>query len=175
MTNKERDMIEKRICPYCGKEFESSHRTKKFCSADCCNKHYKELGRSKRAAEKVGSTIECEWCGKEFIATSVRSKYCSKECREKAMHQQAKEERLERKKKKSCTICGKPLGEYHSNLYCSKKCAYEATKRRLRENAEIKSIKPKEPKKPKLTISEVCRRAFAEHLSYGEYVKKYGV
>lgn len=167
--------MEIKKCEYCGAEFESKHCLQRFCCPEHQKIWAKERSRSKRAAEKVGTTIECEWCGKEFVATSVRSKYCSKECREKAMHQQAKEERLERKKKKSCTICGKPLGEYHSNLYCSKECAYEATKRRLRENAEIKSIKPKEPKKPKLTISEVCRRAFAEHLSYGEYVKKYGV
>lgn len=171
--------MEIKICPYCGKEFESSHKTKKFCCKECCTKYIQHQGRSKRAAEKVGSTIECEWCGKEFIATSVRSKYCSKECREKAMHQQAKEERLERKKKKSCTICGKPLGEYHSNLYCSKKCAYEATKRRLRENAEInrrmaKSRRSKKTKGPKVPISEVNRIGREEHLSYGEVVAKYG-
>ena len=167
-------MIEKRICPYCGKEFESSHKTKKFCCKECCTKYIQQQGRSKRAAEKVGSAIECEWCGKEFIATSVQSKFCSKQCREFAHHKQAKEERLERKKKKSCTICGKPLGEYHSNLYCSKKCSCEANKRRLRENAEVKSIKPKK-KKPKLSISEICKLAMEEHLSHGEYVKKYGV
>ena len=167
--------MERKNCEYCGAEFEPKHKLQKFCSKDCQVKNGNEQMRSKRAAEKVGKVMNCEYCGKEFVAKTVKSKYCSNECCQKASHEKAKEERLERKKRMKCEECGKPLGEYHSSVYCSKKCCYEATKRRLRERTKDSKPKQRRKKQPKLTIGEICRLAMEEHLTYGQYVEKYGV
>ena len=70
-------------------------------------------------------------------------------------------------------MCGKPIGAYHSRLYCSKKCSYQASKK----NSADRDAKPKavhKPKKPKLSISEINRIGREEHLTYGQVVAKYG-
>lgn len=171
--------MEKIICAYCGKEFEAEGKRRKYCSKECYKKAHKESFRSARAKEKVGKKIKCVVCGKEFIATTVQSKYCSKECARKLLYQKTRAKRLERKSKMSCEICGKPLTEYSSYLYCSKECSLMAKRQMLKENSERnrqmreQAKKSAKPKGPKLSISEICKLALEEHLTYGEYVEKY--
>lgn len=179
MTNKEEEM-EKKICPYCGKEFEPTNFSQKYCSKDCAGRSYREAFKSAAAREKVGKPMKCVLCGKEFIATSVQSKFCSKECQSKHTKSKAKAKRLEMKSKMTCEVCGKPLTEYRSYNYCSKKCMQKAKKLFLKENSDInrQMAKPRRSKKskgPKLSISEICKLAMEEHLSYGQYVEKYGL
>lgn len=173
-------MLEKKICPYCGKEFEPTHFSQKYCSKDCAGRSYREAFKSATAREKVGKPMKCVLCGKEFIATSVQSKFCSKECQSKQTKSKAKAKRLEMKSKMTCEICGKPLTEYRSYDYCSKECMQKAKKLFLKENSDInrRMAKPKRSKKskePKVPISEIVRMGTEEHLSYGEIVKKYGL
>ena len=165
--------MEIKKCEYCGAEFESKHCLQRFCCPEHQKIWAKERSRSKRAAEKVGTTIECEWCGKEFVATTVMSKFCSKQCREFAQYKVAREKRRAEKNKMLCQMCGKPIGAYHSRLYCSKKCSYQASKK----NSADRDTKPKavhKPKKPKVPISEINRIGREEHLTYGQVVAKYG-
>ena len=69
--------------------------------------------------------------------------------------------------KKFCKVCGSELGKYRS-AYCSEECSLIAdNKSKSRIITEKKSVKPK------LSISEICKLALAEHLSYGKYVAKY--
>lgn len=168
--------MSKKICPYCGKEFISDNKQKIYCSKSCQIYINLEKQQKKRAEEKpkVNSIHKCELCGKEFIAKTVNSKYCGEECLIKVTNQRKREKNLKRKANMLCMECGKPIGEYRSSVYCSKKCQYEASKRRLRES-KPKKPKPKRQRKPKLSISEICRLAASEHLTYGQYVEKYGV
>lgn len=172
--------MEKRICAYCGKDFIPTHGRQKYCCKECYDEAHKESFRSARAKEIVGKTMKCEVCGKEFVASTVQSKYCSKECSNKVFYQKARAKRLARKSKMTCEMCGKPLTDYRSYLYCSKECTQKAKRQMLKENSEInrQMAKPKrsaKSKKPVLSISEICKLAMAEHLTYGQYVEKYGV
>lgn len=167
-------MEEKRICLHCGKEFVTANKRQKYCSTKCRIKHVNESQRSIRAAGLKDEIRNCECCGKAFTPKTVKSRFCCNECLQKALRQQQKEERLKRKALMRCEECGKPLGDYHSNRYCSKECSYEANKRKLRESKPAKP-KTKKQTKPKMSFAEVCKRAGAEGLSYGQYVLKYGV
>lgn len=92
-------MIEKRICPKCGKEFEidTSKSNRIYCSRSCANghKHSKETKEklSKQILQKINNgevvgfikpTIKskkyfCKICGKEIIGN--KSRFCSDECK----------------------------------------------------------------------------------------------
>ena len=58
----------KKVCPTCGKEFETSHNSQKYCSQDCWKTTVKKI---------------CEYCGKEFVTTYRNKKTCSPECQKK--------------------------------------------------------------------------------------------
>lgn len=170
--------MEMKICAYCGKEFETEEKRRKYCSKECYEKAHKESFRSARAKEKVGKKIKCVVCGKEFIATTVQSKYCSKECSRKFLYQNARAKRLARKSKIACEICGKPLTEYSSYLYCSKECSLMAKRQLLKENSEInrQMAKPKKSAKskgPKVPLEEVLRLMREENLQYEAIRQKY--
>ena len=69
-------------CKYCGKLFERTHASQKYCSTECStianrertNKNRKKYQKSKET-EKV-----CPYCGKTFIQVGSFRKYCSQEC-----------------------------------------------------------------------------------------------
>ena len=73
-------VLEKRICPVCGKEFAvtSCNRNQKTCSNSCRAKLYNppKFPPEKRI---------CPVCGKEFVVTSrnKKQKTCSNSCRAK--------------------------------------------------------------------------------------------
>ena len=101
-------MLEKRICPKCGKEFEidTSKSNRKFCSRSCANGHK----HSKETKEKISNSINkkiqngdkvgfinnpkfnigklhiCKFCNKEYYPVKTKfghRTYCSLECKEK--------------------------------------------------------------------------------------------
>lgn len=171
---------ETKKCSYCGKDFIPTHSRQKYCCPEHRIQDSNDRAKSKRAASIIGKTMKCVVCGKEFVASTVQSKYCSKECSNKVFYQKARAKRLARKSKATCEVCGKPLTEFRSYLYCSKECSQKAKRQMLKENSEInrQMAKPKrsaKSKKPVLSISEICKLAMAEHLTYGQYVEKYGV
>ena len=71
-------MLKKRICKYCGKEFETE-----YCNKYCCHECLilatkKNLGiknYTKTLLKKV-----CKWCGKEFETVNTKKVYCSSHC-----------------------------------------------------------------------------------------------
>lgn len=92
-------MIEKRICPKCGKEFEIdiNKSNRKYCSRSCANGHKHSIETKEKLSRNIkqkinkGETIGfikpltkskkyfCKICGKEIIDT--KSKFCSCECK----------------------------------------------------------------------------------------------
>lgn len=107
----------KRICEFCGKEFEiwSSELKRKgrgrFCSKTC----YDDSRRVK---------VVCELCGKEFtakqsIVAKGKVRFCSKEC---------KDESQRNKVRRVCDFCGKEFEAVPSHVkrgegkFCSRKC-----------------------------------------------------
>lgn len=72
---------------------------------------------------------------------------------------------------KECSICHrifKSTNERH--IYCSHKCLQEAKNEQRRNKIKIRPIASQSE-----FIEEINRKALAEHLSYGQYVAKYGI
>ena len=74
------------------------------------------------------------------------------------------------KKSKECENCGKSIVPTNTrSLYCCQKCREESRKL-LKAQREKKGRT-----KCNMTVSEINERARAEHLSYGQFVGKYGI
>ena len=79
-----------KTCKRCGKEFETVHRGRRYCSDDCRDNAAEEqrkkskLARGKKYVEKKPiSARECEWCGEAFTPTCEWQLYCCVDCRKK--------------------------------------------------------------------------------------------
>lgn len=80
-TWKNREKREKqvlhKVCPRCGREFETDNSQRVYCSNQCKNKvAQKEFHQRHKAV----LTITCAICGKKFTSTDGRRKCCSSEC-----------------------------------------------------------------------------------------------
>lgn len=95
-------------------------------------------------------------------------------------------------KPKICTICGSEYVPHNSNQrYCGPACRKQgdlARQRRYNASAKMRTVDEKIDRKIEvgiakrerrmnagLSISEISRRAAEAHMTYGEYVFKYGV
>lgn len=78
----------KKVCEYCGVEFETTIKHKKYCSYICADFRNRELVRNRKVVA-IKEGLECEriivrkclYCRKEFEVTDGRQKYCSEKCK----------------------------------------------------------------------------------------------
>lgn len=61
-------------CQYCGKDFNSYQKLRKYCSQDCSMKAGRQAYVDRHTYHKI-----CPGCGKNFIARGIQ-KYCSNSC-----------------------------------------------------------------------------------------------
>ena len=105
-------------CAHCGKEFERTRTTQKFCSAECrlsSHKPAKDAG----GQDAIGEKHVCEHCGKEFISASSTVVYCSRRCKEQAKKKRDKEEI-----KRACLTCGEEfVPKQARSQFCCRECA----------------------------------------------------
>lgn len=105
------------ICLNCSVNFETTNKSKKYCSIKCCNEYNKKNRKDPRAKNRKK---QCQYCNKEFIDNTKfnKLKYCSKKCHELWMKENPRHTKI-------CPVCGK---EYKSNRkeqkYCSKECTF---------------------------------------------------
>lgn len=78
-------------CAVCGKEFATTKKTRRWCSAECCTVYKQKwreshicrdahpLGERRTQEPKYRKT--CIQCGKLFDTASSRALLCSKDCR----------------------------------------------------------------------------------------------
>ena len=170
MGSQRQKMLTERKCEFCGKDYMPIMVNQRYCSKDC---RLEADRQAKIEARKITQTKECEWCGKEFMPNTKGRKYCSNECAKEAQYIACKEFAIRNKKRKKCEVCGNILIGKHFK-YCSQGCREEAERQRKAEAQEIKA-KKRRSRKPKLSIGEICKRAAEEHLTYGQYVLKYGL
>lgn len=103
-------------CPTCGKEFETTNTTKKYCSYEC--KVAAFLKRSKEEHQPVEKS--CPNCGKKFVPNVGKQECCSGKCSEEYG-------RLKRFGKRKCEFCGVEFVPHHADgKYCSYKCSAAA-------------------------------------------------
>lgn len=63
----------KKICAFCGKEFNTYDAKIKYCSQSCAS-------QASNAKRKKDRTKTCEFCGQKFVANKSRQRFCSKSC-----------------------------------------------------------------------------------------------
>ena len=74
-----------------------------------------------------------------------------------------------------CSECGNEFTAHHKGCKtCSPECANARIKRLKHERSAKTKIVKKNIHKPK-TLSRIAAEARAEHMTYGQYVAKYGV
>ena len=77
------EIIKKKICPHCGKEFTPTSNRQIFCTKECCNQARQDKVKADREAEKGDHYYrqrKCEVCGKLYWPTHSQQKFCSDEC-----------------------------------------------------------------------------------------------
>ena len=62
-----------KVCPKCGKVFNSTHGNQKFCSKNCAVKYHQPFYNLEE--------IICPVCGKSFLPKVTWQVYCSPNCR----------------------------------------------------------------------------------------------
>lgn len=74
-----------RMCAWCGKEFETTIKSKKYCCTDCCYQGNLKLKRQQWAEMYVAQTAVCKECGKSFqtVCGDTHTVFCCKSCSEK--------------------------------------------------------------------------------------------
>jgi len=138
-----------KACKECSKPFESTIRSKLYCSLACQKAHgkriYREKARNRKYAERglvPGQTL-CKECGCIFEFKHNGTKYCSIRCREightkivqaNAIKQAQLSKEKRRNRVRECCQCGKVFSPSYSEKYCSDEC---------RKNGVKKSIKRK--------------------------------
>lgn len=75
-----------KICPYCGKKFETDRKIKKFCCTKCQVNYNNQIIKEKRANKKK----HCRYCGKEF-SQKWNEQYCSEKCRIQARREKERQ------------------------------------------------------------------------------------
>ncbi len=118
---------------------------------------------------------KCVICGEPLDGYRNR-KYCSKECAAQARRESQKRAVKERGGCNigdiiTCPTCGKNF-RYSSGRkkYCSVECKEKAGKMGIGKKSR------RSPRRKRVrTLSEILRAARKEHLSYWEYVNKYGL
>lgn len=80
------EIIVKKVCPHCGKEFVPTSNRQVFCSKECNYQARQAEKKAEREAERGDHYYRkrvCEVCGKEYWPTHSQQKVCSEECRKK--------------------------------------------------------------------------------------------
>lgn len=151
------EIIFKRTCPVCGKEFETAKLRKTYCSIDC-RKIQQRKDRWNRKDRKSGPGMPCEYCGATIPEDrNGRTKYCSDRCKEKMILQRRAEKRRAARPvfHKECKYCKKPFEtEFSFQVYCSDQCQQRAHYERKRLSKEI------ELSKMKKKVCPVCGKEF---------------
>lgn len=77
------EIVKKKVCPHCGKEFIPTSNRQIFCTKECCNQARQDKVKANRVAEKGDHYYrqrKCEVCGKLYWPTHSQQKFCSDEC-----------------------------------------------------------------------------------------------
>lgn len=118
-------------CPACGKDYEPTFATQKYCSREC-----------RSEGQRKTETRICLTCNRPFEARpSAQKKYCCADC----FHNR---DQTNNKKKYPiciCTVCGKSFERKRkesTGKYCSRACSDKADKSAPRRQPRIAKICP---------------------------------
>lgn len=101
------EIVKKKICPHCGKEFVMISNRQIFCSKECWKQSRQDQKQADREAERGNHYYrkrKCAVCGKEYWPTHSQQKFCSDEC-QKVNHNKVSLEFYHKKKEKEKQKC----------------------------------------------------------------------
>ena len=78
------EIVKKKVCPHCGKEFIPASNRQIFCTKECCNQARQDKVKADRVAEKGDHYYrqrQCEVCGSIYWPTHSQQKFCSEKCK----------------------------------------------------------------------------------------------
>ena len=78
------EIVKKKVCPHCGKEFIPTSNRQIFCTKECCNQARQDKVKADRVAEKGDHYYrqrQCEVCGSIYWPTHSQQKFCSEKCK----------------------------------------------------------------------------------------------
>ena len=78
------EIVKKKVCPHCGKEFTLASNRQIFCTKECCNQERQDKVKADRVAEKGDHYYrqrQCEVCGSIYWPTHSQQKFCSEKCK----------------------------------------------------------------------------------------------
>ena len=117
---------------------------------------------------KLGEIVECgnEGCNNKFIRKNSMEKYCCDECKKEAINRKRKERRHTKSSFtpgiNKCALCGQEFWQKSTrNIYCSRKCSRNASKKRIA--SEI-IIRQKAKKQNHIMSKEIFARKLSNDL-----------
>jgi hypothetical protein len=118
--------VEKIKCLACGKESLFSKREKrKFCNRSCAASY----NNNKRAIFKLVNCFDCDIQYKVLASNNNKHIYCDKCKIHNKKIRVPKKDNIKSKKDFFCKQCNKPYKKILNNLYCSKECKIQSTKK----------------------------------------------
>ncbi|HBG1964574.1 Recombinase [Clostridioides difficile] len=78
------EIVKKKVCPHCGKEFTPASNRQIFCTKECCNQARQDKVKADRETEKGDHYYrqrQCEVCGSIYWPTHSQQKFCSEKCK----------------------------------------------------------------------------------------------
>lgn len=100
------EIIKKKVCPNCGKEFTPTSNRQIFCTKECCKQVRQDKVKVDREAEKGEHYYrqrKCEVCGSLYWPTHSQQKFCSEECQK--INHNKKTLEFYHKKQKEKALC----------------------------------------------------------------------
>lgn len=166
-------------CEFCGKEFETKDKRKRFCNIQCANKS-RQKNPTEHTCKQCGKQFHrilreddsCQFCSRECSDEYKRNntnrycKSCGKELKAKQFDYCSDECRVKHKTiEKQCECCGKTFKTiYKDKKCCSRKCSYEKLKKMI--NQRQKDFKKINYKKSSFKCLECGKEVIKE---YGDY------
>ena len=77
------EIVKKKVCPHCGKEYVPESNRQIFCSKDCRKAAWRAEKQKRREAERGDHYYRqrtCAVCGKLYWPTHSQQKFCSEDC-----------------------------------------------------------------------------------------------
>lgn len=160
----------KRVCRYCGREYDRSEGGGTlYCSPECAKAGRNKVRRDKRRALEWVER-ECLWCGKVYTPTDRQHLLCcSDECRADRHRAQIRQHNHERRAKS--WESRHQGGDYEQHLI-DRKIAHEL-KEEKKKGRPPKSAQPAEPEPvTSRKLSETLTELREQGISYSDWQRK---
>lgn len=108
----------------CGKAFNPSCESHRFCSKQCREKEWRLNNPSQKGSER---SVQCRGCSTDFVTTDSRKRFCSVDCRWRFFNGRRAVMKYESRTCPMCNTSFVPLQNAGvGRTYCSRKCRSKA-------------------------------------------------